>query len=109
MFHALCKNQICINYFKGFLPFDWNYFTYFQGSLHYWQILFRVLQSEIVNDHADLVTEAADSLMNLEHYSSALKYYLMLEESAKDDNVRKIMPVRRNMCIFHAASYVVCS
>ncbi|KAB1211026.1 General transcription factor 3C polypeptide 3 [Morella rubra] len=50
------------------------------------EILFRVLQSEIVNDHADLVTEAADSLMNLEHYSSALKYYLMLEESAKDDN-----------------------
>lgn len=55
-----------------------------------------------VNDHADLITEAADSLMNLEHYKSALKYYLMLEGSAEGDNVRKMMLDMRTICIFLA-------
>ncbi|KAG2713980.1 hypothetical protein I3760_03G004500 [Carya illinoinensis] len=50
------------------------------------EALFGVLLHKSINDHADLITEAADSLMNLEHYSSALKYYLMLEGSAEGDN-----------------------
>lgn len=50
------------------------------------EVLFSILQRESVNDHAHLIAEAADSLMSLEHYDSALKYYLMLEGSAKGDN-----------------------
>lgn len=48
--------------------------------------LFSVLQPESVHDHADLITEAADSLMNLKHYKSALKYFLLLEGGAKGDD-----------------------
>ncbi|KAK4573981.1 hypothetical protein RGQ29_031780 [Quercus rubra] len=43
-------------------------------------------ERESVNDHAPLIAETADSLMSLEHYDSALKYYLMLGGSAKGDN-----------------------
>lgn len=50
------------------------------------EILFSVLRPEGIDDHANLITEAADSLMNLEHYSSALKYYLMLEGGAEVDH-----------------------
>ncbi|XP_059449020.1 uncharacterized protein LOC132180277 isoform X2 [Corylus avellana] len=50
------------------------------------EIRFSVLQPEGIAYHADLITEAADSLMNLEHYRSALKYYLMLEGGAKVDH-----------------------
>uniref|UniRef100_A0A2N9IDX6 Uncharacterized protein n=1 Tax=Fagus sylvatica TaxID=28930 RepID=A0A2N9IDX6_FAGSY len=55
------------------------------------EILFSVLRRDSVNDHVDLIAGAADSLMSLEHYDSALKYYMMLEGSAKGDNVRKTM------------------
>nr|POF19849.1 general transcription factor 3c polypeptide 3 [Quercus suber] len=50
------------------------------------EVLFSILQRKSVNDHSHLIAEAADSLMSLEHYASALKYYLMLEGSAKGDN-----------------------
>nr|POF26727.1 putative rna polymerase ii subunit b1 ctd phosphatase rpap2 like [Quercus suber] len=50
------------------------------------EVLFSILLHESVNDHAHLIAEAADSLMSLEHYDSALKYYLMFEGSAKGDN-----------------------
>ncbi|KAK7825405.1 general transcription factor 3c polypeptide 3, partial [Quercus suber] len=68
------------------------------------EVLFSILLHESVNDHAHLIAEAADSLMSLEQYDSALKYYLMLEGSAKGDNVSKAMLDIRNICIFIAAS-----
>jgi hypothetical protein len=61
-----------------------NHYSFYLSSLY--------LRPEGINDHADLITEAADSLMNLEHYSSALKYYLMLEGGAEVDHVSEMMP-----------------
>lgn len=45
-----------------------------------------VLQS-IAHDHADLVTEVADTFMTLGHVNSALKYYNMLENDNGVDDV----------------------
>ncbi|KAK9283298.1 hypothetical protein L1049_011535 [Liquidambar formosana] len=56
------------------------------GNMEKAKILFSVLQQESAYDHTDLITEVADSFMSLEHYDSALNYYLMLEGNDGDDN-----------------------
>lgn len=50
------------------------------------QVFCSVLQS-IAHDHADLVTEVADTFMTLGHVNSALKYYNMLENDNGVDDV----------------------
>ncbi|PON55885.1 N-terminal acetyltransferase A, auxiliary subunit [Trema orientale] len=55
------------------------------GNMQKAEILFGVLEGEDAAHHIDLVTELADSLMNLGHYDIALKYYLMLEGIAGSD------------------------
>ncbi|XP_009781369.1 uncharacterized protein LOC107832204 isoform X1 [Nicotiana tabacum] len=49
------------------------------GHMEEAEIIFSALQQENASQHPDIVTEVADSLMTLEHYESALKYYMMLE------------------------------
>lgn len=53
------------------------------------QIIFSALQQENASQHPDIVTEVADSLMTLEHYESALKYYMMLEGDDVKNKVKK--------------------
>ncbi|XP_062120499.1 uncharacterized protein LOC133834772 isoform X3 [Humulus lupulus] len=55
------------------------------GNLHRAKTFFGPLEGENAAHHIDLVTEVADSLMNLGHYDCALKYYLMLEGTAGCD------------------------
>lgn len=43
------------------------------------QTLFSFLQKGSSCEHADLITEIADTYMSLELFDSALKFYLMLE------------------------------
>ncbi|XP_015168450.1 general transcription factor 3C polypeptide 3 isoform X3 [Solanum tuberosum] len=56
------------------------------GHIEEAEIIFRAVQSENASQHPDIVTEVADSLMTLEYYESALKYYMML---VGDDNKNK--------------------
>ncbi|KAL2626428.1 hypothetical protein AAZV13_07G109950 [Glycine max] len=49
-------------------------------------VLFNDLKPEKASKHVDLVTEAADSLVGLEHYNPALNYYLMLEGNIEKEN-----------------------
>ncbi|KAL5703983.1 hypothetical protein ACHQM5_022467 [Ranunculus cassubicifolius] len=49
------------------------------GNVEEAEILFGCLQSEHANDMANLIIDAADTLMGLGHYQNALKYYFMLE------------------------------
>ncbi|TYG42602.1 hypothetical protein ES288_D12G270100v1 [Gossypium darwinii] len=53
------------------------------GDIEKAEVFCSVLQS-IAHDHADLVTEVADTFMTLGHVNSALKYYNMLEN---DDGI----------------------
>lgn len=53
------------------------------------QIIFSALQQENASQHPDIVTEVADSLMTVEHYESALKYYMMLEGDDVKNKVKK--------------------
>ncbi|KAJ7961663.1 General transcription factor 3C polypeptide 3 [Quillaja saponaria] len=50
------------------------------------QVLYNDLQKENALDHLDLIIDIADSLMSLEHYDFALKYYLMLEGTNGGEN-----------------------
>ncbi|XP_057508578.1 uncharacterized protein LOC130791465 isoform X2 [Actinidia eriantha] len=50
------------------------------------ETIFNILQGENVCNHPHLVNEVADSLMALEHYESALKYYMMLGGNGNDKN-----------------------
>ncbi|KAJ4713911.1 General transcription factor 3C polypeptide 3 [Melia azedarach] len=56
------------------------------GNIEKAEILFAALQLENACDHADLITEVADTFMTLEHYNSALKYYHILEANSRTDN-----------------------
>ncbi|CAN4098039.1 unnamed protein product [Withania somnifera] len=56
------------------------------GHIEEAEIIFSAVQHKKASQHPDIVTEVADSLMTLEHYESALKYYMMLEG---DDNENK--------------------
>ncbi|KAL2329125.1 hypothetical protein Fmac_022552 [Flemingia macrophylla] len=56
------------------------------GNMEMAQVLFKNLKPENASQHSDLVTEVADSLMGLEHYNSALSYYLMLERNSGNEN-----------------------
>ncbi|KAF7824751.1 general transcription factor 3C polypeptide 3 [Senna tora] len=56
------------------------------GNMEMAQVLFNDLKPENASEHADLVTDVADSLMALEHYNYALKYYLMLEGNSGSEN-----------------------
>ncbi|KAG5106358.1 hypothetical protein JHK82_043328 [Glycine max] len=58
------------------------------GNMEMAQVLFNDLKPEKASKHVDLVTEAADSLVGLEHYNPALNYYLMLEGNIEKENVR---------------------
>ncbi|XP_015952642.1 uncharacterized protein LOC107477182 [Arachis duranensis] len=49
------------------------------GNMERAQACFSDIKPENAIEHVELVTAAADSLMELEHYDSALSYYLMLE------------------------------
>ncbi|MED6158675.1 hypothetical protein PIB30_034919 [Stylosanthes scabra] len=50
------------------------------------QACFSDIKPENAIEHFELVTEAADSLMGLEHYDSALSYYLMLERNGGNEH-----------------------
>ncbi|XP_029127156.1 general transcription factor 3C polypeptide 3 isoform X2 [Cajanus cajan] len=56
------------------------------GNMEMAQVLFNDLKPENASNHSDLVTEVADSLVGLEHYNSALNYYLMLERNSGNEN-----------------------
>ncbi|XP_059299491.1 uncharacterized protein LOC132052132 isoform X1 [Lycium ferocissimum] len=56
------------------------------GHIEEAEIIFSAVHYENASQHPDIVTEVADSLMTLEYYESALKYYMMLEG---DDNKNK--------------------
>ncbi|KAH9781975.1 general transcription factor 3c polypeptide 3 [Citrus sinensis] len=56
------------------------------GNMEKAEILFADLQWKNAIDHADLITEVADTLMSLGHSNSALKYYHFLETNAGTDN-----------------------
>lgn len=70
------------------LSFDFMFICmhYLTFSFDY-QVLFNDLKPENASKHIDLVTEVADSLMDLEHYNPALNYYLMLEGNIGNENV----------------------
>ncbi|XP_061336470.1 uncharacterized protein LOC133283605 [Gastrolobium bilobum] len=56
------------------------------GNMEMAQVLFNDLKPENASEHVDLVTMVADSLMDLEHYNSALNYYLTLEGNSGNEN-----------------------
>ncbi|XP_043690462.1 general transcription factor 3C polypeptide 3 isoform X2 [Telopea speciosissima] len=56
------------------------------GNLDKAEILFRDLQKEHTDDHPKLISDVADSFMNLGQYESALKYYCMLEANGGNDH-----------------------
>lgn len=53
------------------------------------QILLTAIHWENVSDHAESINEIADLFKNRELYSTALKYYHMLEVNAGVHNVRR--------------------
>lgn len=67
--------------------------SFFVICIYYWnfsldlQVLFSDLKPDNASEHADLVTDVADSLMALEHYNYALNYYTMLEGNSGSENV----------------------
>ncbi|XP_077231618.1 tetratricopeptide repeat (TPR)-containing protein [Tasmannia lanceolata] len=56
------------------------------GNMEKAKILFTDLKMEKVEDHGDLFIEVADSFLNLGHYESALKYYVILEGTSGHAN-----------------------
>ncbi|KAJ8557801.1 hypothetical protein K7X08_004567 [Anisodus acutangulus] len=65
------------------------------GHIEEAEIIFSAVQNENASQHPDIVTEVADSLMTLEYYESALKYYMMLEG---DDNKKGYLHLRIAEC-----------
>ncbi|GMH25733.1 hypothetical protein Nepgr_027576 [Nepenthes gracilis] len=55
----------------------------YHGDIEQAEICFSLLQRES-EDHINLITAVANSFISLQHYESALKYYLMLEENFFD-------------------------
>ncbi|GAB4839589.1 hypothetical protein Ancab_029112 [Ancistrocladus abbreviatus] len=55
------------------------------GDVERAEICFSLLQWENANDHMDLITAVANSFMSLQHYESALKYYLMIDRCSPDN------------------------
>ncbi|XP_042494489.1 general transcription factor 3C polypeptide 3 isoform X2 [Macadamia integrifolia] len=56
------------------------------GNLDKAEIIFRDLQKEHTDDHPKLISDVADSFMNLGQYESALKYYFLLEANGGNDH-----------------------
>nr|XP_027191572.1 general transcription factor 3C polypeptide 3-like [Cicer arietinum] len=56
------------------------------GNMEIAQVFFNDLKPENANTHSDLITEVADSLMGLGHFSSALNYFLILKGNSKTEN-----------------------
>ncbi|KAL3830373.1 hypothetical protein ACJIZ3_019175 [Penstemon smallii] len=50
------------------------------------EVFFNVLRQKNVSTHPHLIIDIADSLMTVEQYESALKYYMMLEEDGNKYN-----------------------
>ncbi|XP_057443051.1 uncharacterized protein LOC130734588 [Lotus japonicus] len=65
------------------------------GNMETAQGFFNDLKPENAREHSDLVTEVADSLMALEHYNSALNYYLMLERPCGNENDHLYLKIAR--------------
>ena len=64
-------------------------------------MFFSVLQFSRSHDHADLITEVADTFMTLGHVNSALKYFYMLENDDGVDDVRKTIVSLSTNCFIH--------
>ena len=64
-------------------------------------MFFSVFQFSRAHDHADLITEVADTFMTLGHVNSALKYYYMLENDDGVDYVRKAIVSLSTNCFIH--------
>ncbi|XP_072950353.1 uncharacterized protein [Typha angustifolia] len=56
------------------------------GNMEHAEVLLQDMQRESSPDKGDLIAEVADSFANLAQYDCALKFYLMLEGIAADDN-----------------------
>lgn len=67
---------------------DYVYITTHCWYFQFLQTLFSFLQKGCSCDHADLITEIADTYMSLEHFDRALKFYQMLEGNL-ENSVRK--------------------
>ncbi|KAK7303705.1 hypothetical protein RJT34_14618 [Clitoria ternatea] len=65
------------------------------GNMEKAQDFFNDLKPENASEHVDMVTEVADSLMSLEHYNSALNYYLMLEGNCGNGNGPLFLKIAR--------------
>ena len=72
-------------------------------------MFFSVLQFSRANDHADFITEVADTFMTLGHVNSALKYYYMLENDDGVDDVRQAIFSLSTSCFIHLFSLSLAS
>ncbi|KAL6992757.1 hypothetical protein U1Q18_010872 [Sarracenia purpurea var. burkii] len=70
------------------------------GNTEKAETIFSLLKRENVHDHRHLVSEVADSLMALKQCNAALNYYMMLEGSGEDKNVRKFIVVCFELNLF---------
>ncbi|XP_021299995.1 general transcription factor 3C polypeptide 3 isoform X2 [Herrania umbratica] len=59
-----------------------------RGDTEKAKIYFSVLEFGKSHDHVDLITEVADTFISLKHFSSALKYYHMLETLDGVDDIK---------------------
>ncbi|XP_052201303.1 uncharacterized protein LOC127807472 [Diospyros lotus] len=69
------------------------------GDIETAETMFGVLQGANASGHPHLVSEVADSLMALEHYKSALKYYMILEGNGEANNGFVHLKIAR-CCLF---------
>ncbi|PPD71972.1 hypothetical protein GOBAR_DD31138 [Gossypium barbadense] len=87
------------------LCFDWNPVKvhYLSHVSIYVATIFSIVLQSIAHDHADLVTEVADTFMTLGHVNSALKYYNMLEndDGIDDDHILELKHRCRNLKVMN--------
>ncbi|GMH02261.1 hypothetical protein Nepgr_004100 [Nepenthes gracilis] len=76
-----------------FLTVKAGIFHAYPGDIEKVEICFSLLQRQRV-DHINLITAVANSFISLQHYESALKYYLMLEENFSHRVDNGIIPLK---------------
>lgn len=81
------------------------------GDMENAKMLFNELGVHTLRKHTDLVFEVGDAYMSLEHYETALKYFLMLDDKADDHCAKGLMFAKVARCYeyiketSHAISY----
>ncbi|KAG9131854.1 hypothetical protein Leryth_016565 [Lithospermum erythrorhizon] len=68
------------------------------GNLEKAEVIFGVLQQENHSDHTNIIIVVADTLMSLQQYESALKYYRMLEGDDEKNNINGLLDLKIARC-----------